>query len=501
MNQNKYLLYINGKFQEGFSKEWLEVINPADESIIALAAKGMIEDAEAAVVAASEAFENRSWSGLTVQERSAILLKVAQKMTEGQEELLSLIIKDSGATRFKAKAEVALAIGTIKYYAELIRTPYQYEAVSPAANGRQSSYNFIQREPIGVCAGIVPWNFPLSLGMWKIAPALAAGNTVVIKAPSEAPLALLAFAKFADAAGVPKGVLNILAGSGRVIGEYLAEHPKVDKISFTGSTAVGKRIMTLAANSNLKITTLELGGKSANIILEDADLDAAIDGSLFATLLHSGQVCESGTRLLVPQSRYEEILVRLAERAKNIKIGDPSKNDVGMGPVISRKQKEKIEEYIQTGLQEGARIILGQEKLEGEQYQKGFWVPPTIFADVHNDMTIAREEIFGPVLSVIPYQTEAEAVKIANDSIYGLGGGVWSQDKGHAIEVAQQLRTGTVWVNSYHVMNPNTPFGGYKQSGLGREMGVPGLLAYTQSKHIHVDLGNGNKDRYKWLLG
>lgn len=501
MSEKKYLLYIDGELREGASNQWLEVMNPADEGIIGLAAKATVEDAEAAVQAAKRAFINGSWSRLSVQKRSEYLLQIVQKMTERQSELISLIIKDSGSTHFKAAAEVALAIGTLKYYAELIRTPYQYDAVIPVGDSRQSSYNFIQREPIGVCAGIVPWNFPLSLGMWKIAPALAAGNTVIIKVPSEAPLVLLEFANIVQEVGLPKGVLNLLAGAGRVIGEYLAEHPEVDKISFTGSTGVGKRIMTLAANSNLKITTLELGGKSANIILEDADLEEAVDGSLFATLLHSGQVCESGTRLLVPQSRYEEILERLVNRGKHIKIGDPSKEDIGMGPVISLKQKQKIEEYIQTGIAQGARRILGQEELTGAPYQKGFWVPPTIFADVHNNMTIAREEIFGPVLSVIPYQTEAEAIQIANDSIYGLGGGVWSKDKGHAIEVAKQLRTGTVWVNSYHILTPHAPFGGYKQSGLGREMGVQGLLAYTQTKHIHVNLEEGNKGRYNWLLG
>ncbi len=500
MNEKKYLLYIDGEFREGAKKESFPVINPADESIVGLAATGMVEDAEAAVQAAKRAFYSGAWSSFDAKQRSAVLMNIAEKMTERQSKLADLIIKESGSTIFKAKAEVALAIGTIVYYAELIRTPYMYEPVIPGAGERTNSYDFVQRDPIGVCVGIVPWNFPLSLGMWKISPALAAGNTIVIKAPTEAPLVLLELAKIVHEAGLPSGVLNIIAGSGRVIGEYMAQHADVDKISFTGSTVVGKRILALSAASNLKITTLELGGKSANIILEDADIAAAIDGSLFATMLHSGQICESGTRLLVPESRYEEILTGLVTRGKNIRVGDPHKADTGMGPVISKKQKEKIEAYIQTGIKEGARLILGAEGLTGPEYEKGFWVSPTIFADVHNAMTIAREEIFGPVLSVIPYQTEDEALRIANDSIYGLGGGVWSKDKGHAVEVAKKMRTGTVWINSYHVLTPAAPFGGYKQSGLGREMGVQGLMAYTQSKHIHVDLGNNNAFRYKWLL-
>lgn len=501
MEEKKYLLYIDGEFKNGAGNEWLPVINPADESLVGLAAMAATEDAEAAVQAAKMAFDNGSWSGKSARERAAVLRNIAGRMKEKQSELVQLIIEESGATIFKAKAEVALAIGTMDYYAGLIESPYVYEPVIPGAEDRVNSYDFVQREPIGVCAGIVPWNFPLSLGMWKISPALAAGNTMVIKAPSEAPLTLLAMAEIAQEAGLPHGVLNIIAGSGRVIGEYLAQHPAIDKISFTGSTGVGKRILELSAASNLKITTLELGGKSANIILADADLDAAIDGSLFATMLHSGQVCESGTRLLVPQSQYEEILERLVARGKNIRVGNPADPATGMGPVISKKQKEKIEGYIASGIKEGARRILGERTLEGSVFQKGFWVPPTIFADVNNQMTIAREEIFGPVLSVLPYQTEEEAVKIANDSIYGLGGGVWSKDRGHAVEVAKKLRTGTVWVNSYHVMTPGAPFGGYKQSGLGREMGVQGLLAYTQSKHIHVDLGNQDAFRYQWLLG
>lgn len=341
MEEKKYLLYIDGEFKNGAGNEWLPVINPADESLVGLAAMAATEDAEAAVQAAKMAFDNGSWSGKSARERAAVLRNIAGRMKEKQSELVQLIIEESGATIFKAKAEVALAIGTMDYYAGLIESPYVYEPVIPGAEDRVNSYDFVQREPIGVCAGIVPWNFPLSLGMWKISPALAAGNTMVIKAPSEAPLTLLAMAEIAQEAGLPHGVLNIIAGSGRVIGEYLAQHSAIDKISFTGSTGVGKRILELSAASNLKITTLELGGKSANIILADADLDAAIDGSLFATMLHSGQVCESGTRLLVPQSQYEEILERLVVRGGEYPRRKSGRSSYGNGTGYFQKAKGK----------------------------------------------------------------------------------------------------------------------------------------------------------------
>ncbi len=500
MKENKYSLFIDGEFVEGSTKEWFEVINPADESLVGLTAKATVEDVEAAVQAAKRAFDNGSWSRLSATKRAEVLLGMSEGMAARQRELANLMVEESGSTIHKATMEVILSINTLKYYADLIRTPYTYEAIVPNDDAFIYSYNFVQREPIGVCAGIVPWNFPLAVGFWKIAPGLAAGNTMVIKVPTEAPLVLMEIAKIAQDAGLPKGVLNIVAGAGRVVGEYLAAHPQVDKISFTGSTGVGKRILELSSASNLKIATLELGGKSANIILEDADLAVAIDGSLFATMLHSGQVCESGTRLLVPESRYDEVIEGLVSRAKTIKVGDPSKEETGMGPIISKKQKEKIEEYIQIGIKEGAKRVLGEQALQGKVYEKGFWVPPTIFADVNNQMTIAREEIFGPVVSVIPYKSEAEAIAIANDSIYGLAGGVWSKDQRRAVEVAKRMHTGTIWVNSYHLLNPIAPFGGYKQSGLSRELGIQGLLAYTQSKHIHVDLENDGGSRYRWML-
>jgi len=494
---NSYKIYTNGQFIDSIDKERIQVFNPANETLVGTVPKATLEDIEVAVGAARAAFDNGSWSGLSSKERGDALLSIAAEVEKRKAKLVYLLIKESGSTVGKATIEVTLAISTLKFYADLISRPYTYEGIVPMEEASIYSYNFIKREPIGVCAAIVPWNFPLSLGVWKIAPALAAGNTIVVKPPSEAPLALMEFAEAVAAAGIPKGVFNMVTGSGKVIGEALAAHLLVDKVAFTGSTEVGKRIMTLASQSNLKITTLELGGKSANILLDDADLDIAIDGSLFATLFHSGQVCESGTRLLVPHADYEEVIERLVARVADIKIGDPSDHTTSIGPVISRRQKEKIEGYIRSGVEEGARLVYGDQPLEGKPFDKGFWVRPTIFADVTNDMKIAQEEIFGPVLSVIPYHDEAEAIRIANDSIYGLGGGVWSKDYRRAVNVAKKIHTGTVWINAYHSISPSTSFGGYKQSGIGRELGMQGLLAYTQSKHIHVDLENDKGARYK----
>ena len=500
MINKDYKNYINGQFMNSEDQARISVINPANETIVGTVPKATLGDVEAAVTAARTAFDSGLWSDLPAGQRANALLRIVAEVEARKSTLVDLLIKESGSTVGKATGEVLMAIDTLKYYANLIRRPYTYEAIVPDEAAAIFSHNFIQRQAIGVCAAIVPWNFPLSLGVWKIAPALAAGNSIVVKPPSESPLALMEFAEAVSRADLPKGVFNMITGPGKVIGEALAAHPLVDKVAFTGSTGVGKRIMTLAAQSNLKITTLELGGKSANILLDDADLDIAIDGALFAFLYHSGQVCESGTRLLVPRSKYEEVIKRLVVRAANLRMGDPSDPTTNIGPVISLRQKEKIEGYIRSGVEEGARLVLGGKPLTGKSFDKGFWVQPTIFADVTNDMKIAREEIFGPVLSVISYQDEAEAIRIANDSIFGLGGGVWSPDYRRAINVAKKMRTGTVWINTYHLISPIAPFGGYKQSGIGRELGIQGLLAYTQSKHIHVDLENDHGARYQGLL-
>jgi len=337
--------------------------------------------------------------------------------------------------------------------------------------------------------------------MWKIGPALAAGNTMVVKPDEHTPLTLLEFARIAQECGLPPGVLNVVPGEGTVVGARLASHPDVRKIAFTGSTAVGREIMRMAAG-NVKRLTLELGGKGPNLVLDDADLALATDGTLFGCLMNQGQACESGTRIIVADAVYDEFVERLIERARTITIGDPLDPATDLGPVISAVAQDRILRYIASGNAEGAKLVYGGGRPAGPQFERGFWVEPTIFTDVRNDMTIAREEIFGPVLAVIRAESDEQAIRIANDTEYGLSAGVWSTDNQRALEVAGQLEAGTVWVNDWHMVNAAYPFGGYKQSGLGRELGPHALDEYTEEKFVHLDL-SGRLDRraYPLLLG
>jgi aldehyde dehydrogenase (NAD+) len=338
------------------------------------------------------------------------------------------------------------------------------------------------------------------MAVWKLGPALATGNAVVLKPATDTPCSALELAKIIDESDLPKGVVNVIHGSGADCGEALCTSPAIDKVAFTGSTAVGRRIMQLASDTVKKVT-LELGGKSANIILDDADLDIAIDGSLFGCFFHQGQACESGTRLLVSEAMHDKVVERLVERTKLINCGDPLDMRSAQGPLVSARQRETVEGYIAAGVQEGAKIAIGGKRPAG--LPKGYYVEPTIFVDVKNSMKIAQEEIFGPVLVVIRYKNIDDAIRIANDSIYGLGGAVWSRDEDKAMAVAKQVRTGTMWVNEYHMLSAAAPFGGYKQSGIGREFGLEGILEYMQVKHIHVDqVGNrAGKFWYGALFG
>jgi aldehyde dehydrogenase (NAD+) len=335
------------------------------------------------------------------------------------------------------------------------------------------------------------------MAAWKIAPAIAAGNTVVIKPASYTPITTLEIGRLCMEAGIPEGVVNVVSGPGAAAGEELVTSDLVDKVAFTGSTEIGKRIMQLAS-SNVKKATLELGGKSAAIVLDDADLDFAVDGALWGVFFHDGQVCSAGTRLLVQRSIADDFLAELVKRADGITVGpalDPSSD---MGPIVSKTQLETVERYVGIGRDEGADIVAGGERAVVEGHDGGFYFQPTIFGNVRNSMRVAQEEIFGPVLVVIPFEDDADAVRIANDSIYGLAGGVWSGDNGRAVKVAEQLRTGTVWINDWHMINPRFPFGGYKQSGIGREHGELGFNEYREIKHIHVDLGGQVRDRHPW---
>jgi aldehyde dehydrogenase (NAD+) len=491
-----YKLFINGEFVAAEDGSEFDTIDPSTGAPHATVAQAGKADAEKAIAAARAAFDDGRWSGLSPAKRAGFLNAIAAGIKDRAGDLAALETKDSGGTIRKTKGEVAGASYTFRVLAELATTVPLHETL-PLTVAPGPSLNYLKREPLGVCAGIIPWNFPILMAAWKIAPALAAGNTVVLKPSENSPATALALAEIIKEAGVPDGVVNIIPGFGPSAGEPLCTSMDVDKIAFTGSTAVGRRIMQLAS-SNIKKVTLELGGKSANIVLDDADLDLTVDGVLWGIFYNSGQVCNAGSRVLVHQSLHDELISRMVERARDMIVGDPADMGTDMGPIISSTQLETIERYVQIGLEEGAKVAIGGERATVAGKDGGYWYRPTIFTGVDNGMRIAQEEIFGPVLSVIPFTDDDEAVALANDSIYGLAGGVWSRDPARAMSVADRMRTGTVWINDYHLINNKYPFGGYKQSGLGREHGVQGFLEYTETKHIHVDT-TGDRGKHRWF--
>ncbi|MDY6853121.1 MAG: aldehyde dehydrogenase family protein [Thermodesulfobacteriota bacterium] len=487
----QYQLYIDGEWTDSSSGETFIVLNPYTEEAIAEVSKGCREDTQKAIDAAHKAFESGIWSDLPSQRRYEILLDIAERLESKQSELVELETRDAGmTTRMSSIADIPSGIGCLRYYAELARTVPFYEGLPPM--DFPTSYNFVLREPIGVCGQITPWNVPFLMAISKLAPALAAGNTVVLKPASNTPLTALELARIIDESDMPKGVVNVVTGSGSVVGEEIASNSKVDKASFTGSTEVGRRIMELSSNT-IKKVTLELGGKSPVIVLEDANHDLAIDGVLYGVYLHSGQVCVAGTRLFLPDSIHDEFVEKLVAKASRMKLGDPMDWGTDMGPLVSAEQRDRVEGYIESGLTQGAKLACGGAR--PKDLQKGYFIEPTIFVNVKNEMRIAQEEIFGPVLSVIKYSSVDEAIEMANDTIYGLAGAVWSEDIDNAMNVARKIRSGTVWINEHHMIDIRHPFGGYKQSGIGREMGVYGFHEYTEVKHVYVDLVKKRESR------
>ncbi len=480
----EYLLYINGEFAPSSSRQTFDSINPFNQEIVARVARANADDAKRAVSAARKAFDEGPWTKISKEERSALIKAVSDKINEKKNELELLEVEDSGSTIRKAKEDIFLSARAMNYFSKLAAMDNQHPIEGLSKPG--FSQNLLIHEPVGVVAAITPWNFPLKMAVWKLGPALAAGNTVVLKPSELTPVTAMELAKIFHEAGFPPGVVNIIPGFGEDAGEALVKNPLVDKISFTGSTAVGKRIMSMAS-AELKKCTLECGGKSANIVLDDADLNLAVDGTLYAIFYHQGQCCEAGSRLFLPASIHDEFVNRLIEKTRKMKLGNPKEMATEIGPVISSKQRERVLGYIKSGVGQGAKIAAGGNAPQSSELQQGFFIEPTIFTGVENSMTIAQEEIFGPVLSVIKYNKVEEAVAQANASMYGLGGGVWSKDREKAMFVAKQLRAGTVWINEWHLISEKAPFGGYKQSGIGREFGIEGLHEYTEVKHLHID--------------
>ena len=476
-------MFVDGEWVAASNGATYAVPNPATEEPVGAAPEATVEDMRRAIAAARRAFDDGPWPRMSQADRAKVLNQVADGLEARSQEIAAVETHDSGGTIRKTSGDMMMGAAQLRYFAEMAPKLPLWEEIQVPQFPAQSK-NYLQREPIGVCGQIIPWNFPLMMAVWKIGPALSAGNTLVLKPASDTPCSALELAKIIDQTDLPKGVDNVVHGSGAECGEELCTSPLVDKVALTGSTEVGRRVQQLASGT-IKKVTLELGGKSANIILDDADLEMAVDGSLFGCFFHQGQACESGTRLLVPEKLHDDIVARLVERTKVLTVGDPMDFASCQGPLISARQRETVLGYIKKGVDEGAKVAIGGKR--PEHLSKGYYVEPTIFVDVKNNMTIAQEEIFGPVLCVLRYKTIDDAIRMANDSIYGLGGAVWSRDKEKATVVAKQMRTGTVWINEYHLLSVAAPFGGYKQSGIGREFGLEGILEYTEVKHVHVD--------------
>ena len=473
-------LFINNEYRPAASGRRFPVVNPATEEILAEVAEGDAADVGAAVQAARACFNSDGWQKLSGRRRGALLARAADLLQARQAEIATLESRENGKPFFESTIDLSMSIETLRYYAGWAD---KVAGETLPVDGPYFAYTL--REPVGVVGAIVPWNFPLNLAMWKVAPALAVGCTVVLKPASETPLTAIALGQVMLEAGFPPGALNVVPGGGRTAGMALVRHPEVDKISFTGSTEVGKTIMREAAES-VKRITLELGGKSPNIVFADADLRAAVRGAQGAIFYGKGEVCAAGSRLLVERKVKDQVVEQLAEGAKKLIPGDPFDKNTRLGAVVSKRQQETVLGYIEKGKAEGAALVAGGKAATVNG--KGYFVEATVFDGVTPEMTIAREEIFGPVLAVLPFEDTDEAVALANQSMYGLAAGIWTRDVAKAHKVARAVKAGTVWINTYNMYDPVAPFGGYKQSGFGRDLGRVALDGYTETKVVWVSL-------------
>lgn len=474
-------MYINGRFVNSHSGKTMNVINPATEQIMATVPSADVRDTELAIRAARRAFDSGEWPSLTHQARGRLLLKLAELIRREKPRLARLESMNNGKPLTESEFDIDDAATCFEYYGGLATKIYGEIAPVP-----DNAISLIMKEPIGVAAGIIPWNYPLLMAAWKLAPALCAGCTCILKPASVTPLTALELAKLIDEAGFPKGVVNVVVGAGNTVGMALASSRLVDKIAITGSVATGREIMKAAAESNLKKVTLELGGKSANIFFDDADFEAAIDGALFGIFPNQGEICSAGSRILVQKNIFDKFVNAMAKKTQQIRLGDPMKRETKMGPLVSADQYKRVTNYIEIGKREGAEICCGGSR--PRHLKKGYFIEPTIFIKTKNKMRIAQEEIFGPVAVVIPFKDEEEAIKIANDSPYGLAGAVWTRDIFKAFRVVKAVRAGILWVNTMQPTFVEAPWGGYKQSGSGRELSHYGLEEYMQIKQVHINL-------------
>lgn len=485
---NKFLLYIDGELVESQSGCCFDSLNPSTGEVYCQVADASKDDMAKAIKAAREVFDRGVWSGLSLQARGRYLKRIADLIRENAKELADIECRDIGKTTKQTTfIDIPTAADTFEYFSKI------GEVLSDKENKIDHPVkSVVVRDPIGVVGCTIPWNYPIIMAAWKIAPALISGNTVVLKPSSQGCASVMKLAELAKRAGLPAGALNIVATKDHDVAGMLASSLEIDKFSFTGGTKTGQDVMR-QASCNTKRLTLELGGKSPNIVLDDCDMDAAIGGTMASIFMNQGQMCTAGSRLILSGKIYDEFLEKLVAKTKALKVGDASDYSTDFGPLISKRHVESVLGFIEKGLKEGAKLLCGGKVPEGDEYKRGFYLEPAIFADVDNSMTIAQEEIFGPVLSVIKFSSEEEAVKIANDSKYGLAACVWTKDEQKADAIARKLQCGTVWVNTYGGFYNEAPFGGYKQSGFGRELGVEGLLEYTQCKHICTDKTPGGK--------
>ncbi|BAP45109.1 betaine aldehyde dehydrogenase [Pseudomonas sp. StFLB209] len=477
-------LYIDGGYVDASGTETFDAINPANGEVLAKVQRATAADVDRAVKSAEKG--QKIWAAMTATERSRILRRAVDILRERNDELAQLETLDTGKAYSETRyVDIVTGADVLEYYAGLA-VAIEGEQIPL----RDTSFVYTRREPLGITAGIGAWNYPIQIALWKSAPALAAGNAMIFKPSEVTSLTTLKLAEIFTQAGLPDGVFNVLTGSGRDVGSALTEHPQIEKVSFTGGTSTGKKVMASASASSLKEVTMELGGKSPLIIFADADLDKAADIAMMANFYSSGQVCTNGTRVFVPTALKAEFEAKIVERVKRIRVGDPTIETTNFGPLVSFAHMESVLGYIAKGKEEGARLLIGGERLTEGALAQGAYVAPTVFTDCSDEMTIVREEIFGPVMSILTYDSEEEVIRRANDTDYGLAAGIVTQDLTRAHRVIHQLEAGICWINAWGESAAQMPVGGYKQSGVGRENGISSLAQYTRIKSVQVELGD-----------